>query len=134
MKFEDLFSKKGREIGEVVRKNKGTALILSIPLWVYCFISIDRSTLNLVFLTIIFLLLIGFLHFYSDFYVEESKWKILNYAPIWSITSAILVILVFLSEIINFGQMITRVICVIGITILLFWAMGISDIIVEDEE
>lgn len=136
MNFKDLFlfTKKGQKISELVDTNFYKSINYSIPLWIYVLVSSNKTVLSLVIITAITLSLILFIHYFSDINADRSKWKILNYAPIWSIASCILVLIIFISEFISIGQIFSRGFAAVVIFLLFIWTMGVSEEIVENEE
>ncbi len=136
MNFKDLFlfTKKGQKISELVDTNFYKSISYSIPLWIYIIVSSNRTVFSLVIITVMSLALILCIHYFSDINEDRSKWKILNYAPIWSIASCILVLLIFISEFISFGQIFSRSFAAIVIFLLFIRTMGVSEEIVENEE
>jgi len=136
MTFKDLFlfTKKGQKINELVWINFWKWIDYSIPLWIYSLVSINKSLLSLVVITAIFLSVVLFIHYFSEINADRSKWKILNYTPIWSISSCILAVPIFISELLSFGQIFARSLVAIVLFIFCIWAMGVAEDIAENEE
>ena len=133
MKFNDLFGEKGYKLERVAKKNYGRAILYSIPL-LFFLLTYDVYFHSSPIFFAISLFLVVILHFYSVWYAKESKYKILNYAPIWSLGSIISIVLIFITNVLGFGETTVKVIVTLWVFGLWFYSIGIADKILEENK